>query len=170
MAAVEHDGAAVGEDLDHHRGHEVFRADRAGDAAVQRRRDLAQVGVFLGSVAEAAQYHPGQPDRVQALAAHVPDQQPHPVGGLQRLVEVPADRRLGAGRGVQHGQAQAPQRRGHAAQQRPLGDLGDPGDRAQPPFPLDAHPRHQRRQHGRGPDGDRGHPLPASRSTPTALP
>jgi hypothetical protein len=89
MPAVDHDRAAVGGDLDHHHGHEVLRADRAGDAAVQRRCHLGQVGAVLGGVPEAAQHHPGQPDRVQALAAHVPDQQPHLVRGLHRLVEVP---------------------------------------------------------------------------------
>jgi phosphoserine phosphatase RsbU/P len=61
LPAVDHDGAAVAQDLDQHRGHEILRSDGAGHAAVQRRCHLGQVGAVLGGVAEAAQHHPGHP-------------------------------------------------------------------------------------------------------------
>ena len=79
-----------------------------------------------------AQHDAGQPDRVQALAAHVTDDDPHAVRRVQRLVQVAADVRRRGRRDVAPGHRQRADLRAERAQHRLLGDrreaqqLGDP--------------------------------------------
>ena len=104
MAAVDQarDGF-LGGDLDQQDGDEALQRVMAGDvlavvdhAGFHTACQVGQIGGVPYVHPEGAEHHRGGLDGRKSLAAHVTDDQSHPVRGLPRLVEVAADAGLGA--------------------------------------------------------------------------
>jgi hypothetical protein len=87
---------------------------------------------------EAADHQLGKLHSLQALTLDIADQQPKAVAGHGHVVEVATDQGVLGGRQVAYGQGDPAHPGRDGAQDRPLRDLGDPGDAPQGPLPLDA--------------------------------
>lgn len=150
-----------------HGGHEVVAAEVAGEAPLDPVDDGEEVGLVVGGFSEDTEHQRGGPDGGQPLAAHVADDQPHPVRGGYQRVQVTADTGLRRGGAVADGHLERPDGRRYGFEQGVLGGLRDRSDGGEHPLPASAQ---HAGQAARERDGDQGRQhggqFPARHSVP----
>src|SRR5680860_757049 len=99
MAEVD-DPDLVARELQQHGRDEVLVTHVAAHRLVHGGDDVYQKESSEGGVPESAECDRRQADTVETLAAHVADDDPEPMGRLDRIVEVAPDERLFGGGGV----------------------------------------------------------------------